>query len=426
VSHTQHRAFCTLALAFGSIALPLVSLAADKPPAAPPKPPTMQWDKKRIVDNFNEACAVVDVNKDGKLDIVAGPAWYEGPSWKPHAIREMQPTGVNNEFMTTNGDHPYDLNGDGWVDIISGNWFSDTVHWYENPGKEGLEKAALWKEHLVSKGHDECEGTLFEDLDGDGIPELLIDQWHENHPVTAIRIKPGKDGAMPEFQAFDLGENNGHGMAVGDVNGDGRKDVILQHGWYEAPENRWNGKWKHHPFSKTGATPDDKDGAYHLEHVSLPFLTADLTGDGKADIIVGQGHDYGLMWFEQGPIENGEITWTRHEIDPSVSQFHCLAWADLDGDGKPELITGKRWRAHAENDPGAADPICLFRYMWDGVKKTFTRDTISYNDKIGTGMQINIVDLDGDKRPDIVVAGKAGTYILFNRGPISGHQAAKQ
>jgi hypothetical protein len=163
-----------------------------------------------------------------------------------------------------------------------------------------------------------------------------------------------------------------------------------------------------------------------MTHVSLPFLVVDVSGDGKNDVIIGKGHDYGLYWFEQGPEQNGEITWTRHEIDKSFSQLHCLVWADLDGDGRSEIITGKRWRAHTDGDPGLDEPVCLFRFeLVKNKGKTFARDTITYNAGIGSGMQIRTFDLDADKRLDIAVAGKTGTYILFNRGPMSEGQTRK-
>jgi hypothetical protein len=145
-----------------------------------------------------------------------------------------------------------------------------------------------------------------------------------------------------------------------------------------------------------------------------------VNGDGKNDCIIGQAHEYGLRWLEQGPTRAGEITWTRHPIDKSFSQMHCLVWNDLDGDGRMELITGKRWRGHKGEDPGGSEPVRLYRYEWDPAKKGFTRDVISYDEGVGTGMQIRIADLDNDGRPDIAVAGKTGTYILFNRGPSAG------
>jgi hypothetical protein len=143
----------------------------------------------------------------------------------------------------------------------------------------------------------------------------------------------------------------------------------------------------------------------------------DINGDGKNDIVIGHAHDYGLFWLEQGPVKDGEITWTKHDIDKSISQYHYLLWTDLDGDGKNEVVTGKRWRGHKGSDPGSADPICIARYVWDPAKKAFERDFITYDDKVGTGMQIRAVDLDGDGKLDLAVAGKTGTYVLFNKGP---------
>ena len=100
-------------------------------------------------------------------------------------------------------------------------------------------------------------------------------------------------------------------------------------------------------------------------------------------------------------------------IDDTFSQVHALHLADLDGDGDEELIAGKRVLAHNGKDPGAQDPPCLFYYQWDPSEATFERFTIDEG-RVGVGLQIHSGDLDGNGRTDIVVAGKSGTYLLFN------------
>ena len=81
------------------------------------------------------------------------------------------------------------------------------------------------------------------------------------------------------------------------------------------------------------------------------------------------------------------------------------------------MITGKRVRAHRGNDPGGKEPECVYCYKWDKDAKKFTRHTISEpGEGVGIGMQIRVADLNGDDRPDIVVAGKTGTWLLLNEG----------
>jgi len=145
----------------------------------------------------------------------------------------------------------------------------------------------------------------------------------------------------------------------------------------------------------------------------------DLNGDGRNDIIWGKAHDFGLFWWQQGePQADGTTTWKEHLIDDSWSQAHVLLWEDLDGDGACELITGKRVRAHNGNDPGGLEPECLWYYTWDKESQKFTRHAVSpVGGGPGTGCQIRVADLNADGRPDIVTAGKSGTWVMINEGP---------
>ncbi len=101
-------------------------------------------------------------------------------------------------------------------------------------------------------------------------------------------------------------------------------------------------------------------------------------------------------------------------IDESFSQPHCLHLADLDGDGRPELITGKRVRAHNGKDPGGTEPPLLCYYTWQPGSLAFEKHIIN-DGSVGIGLQIRTADLDGDGDVEIIVAGKEGTQIVWNR-----------
>lgn len=204
------------------------------------------------------------------------------------------------------------------------------------------------------------------------------------------------------MQKSTLGKKNGHGIGFGDINGDGREDLLFQGGWYERPaKDIFTTEWKYH-------------NDWKLKHASCPMIVTDLNKDGRNDFIWGSGHDYGLFWEEQLMPKDGKTQWKRHEIDKSISQLHALAWVDIDNDGKKDLITGKRYFGHSGRDPGAKDPQVISYYKWDETAKKFSKHHIA--DNVGTGLYIKTGDLDKNGYKDIVVAGKSGTFIIFNKG----------
>jgi hypothetical protein len=369
-------------------------------------PPSLQFSKQCLMVNPNEGCALADVNRDGKPDVIAGTHWYAAPEFVPRPLRDIDE--FLGDFMRNNGDHPFDVDGDGWLDVISGSWHQAEIYWFKNPGEDGLARGMKWERRMLAYTRGQNEAFALWDLDGDGTPEIIPSCWYKEDPLVAFRLVKGSKDRPPTLRRVVLGmDGGGHGWAFGDLNGDGREDILCETGWYERPEgNPFARRWRFHPETA-------------LPHPSCPFLVVDLNGDGRNDLIWGRAHDFGLYWWEQGkPGPDGTTTWTEHLIDDSWSQAHCLVWTDLDGDGREDLITGKRVRGHGGNDPGGREPACLYYYTWDAAAGKFHRHTIGApGEGIGTGMQIAVGDLNGDGRPDIAVAGKTGTWLLFNEGP---------
>lgn len=367
----------------------------------------LKFSGRCLMLSCNEGCAIADVDRDGKPDIIAGTHWFAAPDFIPRPVRDIPQISLgfgSKGFYANNGDHVSDVDGDGWMDVISGGWTESELMWYKNPGKDALEKGWKWEPHLLFNARAQNEAFHLRDLDDDGVPEIVVICWVKKAPLVVWKLSKTSDG-KPAANRFVIGNNGcGHGYALGDVNGDGREDILCEVGWYEKPSgNPFAGPWKFHPETA-------------LKTASSPFVVADVDGDGRNDIIWGRGHDYGIYWRRQGkPKADGTTTWKEHLIDKSWSQAHSLVWADLDGDGKGELIAGKRVRGHGGRDPGANEAARLYYYTFDNATRKFDRHTISPAG-VGTGMQICVADLNSDDRPDIAVSGKTGTYVLINEG----------
>jgi hypothetical protein len=376
------------------------------------------WKKTVIEGKFrSEGVAVADVNKDGKMDILIGDSWYEAPTWSKHDIRPPGDYGDGlrsySKCMCCWSD---DINGDGWPDQVVIGFPGDPAFWYENPkGKPGH-----WAQHEIWPSA--CNETpTYVDLFGDG-HRVLVMAWQpkgKDNEGQMAWFTPGSDTSQPwEMHPISPASTPekpvpgtfrfSHGLGVGDLNGDGRKDVICTAGWWEQPKSgrATDSPWTFHP-AKLGEPKSTSDAVADM-------LVYDVNGDGKADVISSSAHKYGMWWFEQGETKDGSPEFTQHDLFPQlVSETHALIAADINRDGLKDLVTGKRFWSHGRAEPGSEKPAHLYWFeasrSSDG-KTTFTPREI--DDQSGIGTQFMVLDFTGDGLLDIISANKKGVFLI--------------
>ncbi len=411
------------------------------------------FKKVQLNDQFwSEGANLGDFNKDGKPDVVSGPYWYEGPDFKKRheydAVDKRKSPGGAAPFelklgpmtrISVPGFHgalgkenaysdnffafAHDLNKDGWDDILILGFPSAASYWHENPAGKG----GHWKKHLAVSFTDN-ESPTFGDLTGDGRPELIFHtrlkegtnmvsyfgyaepNWDKpTEPWTFHKIStPGK------WHWFN------HGLGFGDVNGDGKIDLLEKDGWWEQPKSlAGDPVWKQHkvPFAPSSG--------------SAQMYAYDVNGDGLNDVITSlAAHGYGLAWYEQLKERDadGSIRFTQHNImdgkkgqaPPALnkygvrfSQLHAVDLVDIDGDGLKDIVTGKRFWAHGpagDDEPGAPAVLYWFK-LARGADKSVDWIPYQIDNDSGIGTQVVAADANGDGLPDIVVGNKKGTFV---------------
>jgi hypothetical protein len=359
----------------------------------------IEWQKQKIDDGAYESAGVFDVNKNGKLDIVCGAYWYEGPDWKKHKVCDVA---KHDEYYDDFSTIPVDVNGNGYLDFITGGWWGETLEWRENPKGD---PRAEWKTHAIDKCGN-IETTRAWDVDGDG--ELEICPNTPPSPLAFYKLvrdsarKP--TGQFKKYTVSPPGAGQGHGLGFGDVASNGRGCFVVHNGWWEPKGDPLEGAWEFHQEFEFGSA-------------SVPILVVDVDGDGVNELVVGQAHGYGLDYYKP-TTANGRRTWTKHPIDPYFSQYHEMQWIDIDGDGACELLTGNRYRAHCGREAGETEVVGLYYFKWNG--ESFTKIVIDHGlvpNASGTGIHFAVADLDGNGRLDVVAPGKDGLYVFKNRGP---------
>ena len=349
---------------------------------------------------MNTFHAVGDVNGDGRPDIVicgrnGRMVWLEntgkGKEFPVHLIDDVDKMECGGSLV--------DLTGSGRLDIINGgDWRSTEIFWWQNPGpSEGKWKRRLVADTRQSQFHD----TIVGDVTGDGQKSLVFTNQHGPGGTTVFRIPLPKDPFVSPWPGLEVmgsgkseknigsgGQQPEEGLAIGDVDGDGKNELVAGTHWYKYAGP---GKpWQAHKFASG--------------YITTKIVVADIDGDGQSEIILSEGDPcvYGRPkggkagWFKPG--RDIHKMWTEHVVAEGLLDAHSLQAADLCGNGRLDILVGEVGVADDKTDAYVGRPpqIMVFENLGRGA---FTRHLIDE----GTGIhEAVLVDMRGKGVLDLV------------------------
>ena len=343
--------------------------------------------------------AVAHIDGDQYPDIVhcfwydsAPLAWYENQNsetWNKQIIRD-------NFYPVTDNFHMADMDGDGDQDIIMAS--SESKHsndptvdnvqidevqivWFENPRPLNDPRTFTWKEHAVGVHVDSNENYVKDikaaDFTGNGKPEIVV---RSNVAVSIFH----RDSSHLWRQIQYMEIHPHEGMDVGDVDGDGDPDIVLNGFWLECPEYPVNETWTEHIINEKWWT---QTGDWTANNCKV--RVKDINGDGCADVLLSHSEraGYPVSWYEWD--SSDKDAWKEHIIH-TVDFCHTLQAADMDLDGDVDVVAGEMGKS---DDP---DQIIIFLNEGDGLS---WKKQVVANNSIYSGQ---VADIDNDGDMDIV------------------------
>jgi hypothetical protein len=332
---------------------------------------------------MNTFSAVGDVSGNGLLDIVVAGrngrmVWLEnqgeGGQWEQHLIDEV-------DRMECGGSL-YDLTGNGYLDVINGgDSRSDEISWWENPGGA----SERWRRRLIAKtAHSQFHDTAIGDVTGDGSMSLVF--TNQRGGTTLYRIPLHQDPTVSPWSGIEAiatqltepnpcreeGVQPEEGLSIGDIDGDGRNEVVCGTHWYKRT-GRQESIWEAHRFA--------------AGYITTKVAIGDIDGDGVNEIVLSEGDPcvYGktqggkLAWFK--PRDDIAALWEEHVLEDLLLDAHSLQLGDISGSGRLDILVGEVGMVDWETDAYVRRPPRIVVYENQG-QASFVRHVVDE----GTGI----------------------------------------
>jgi hypothetical protein len=377
--------------------------------------------RKQTLNNFyySWGAAAGDFNHDGVEDIVAGPYIYYGPDYsKSTEVYLAQTSNPSTEYADKAWmEFAGDFEANGWPDVLTCKFGGASGGCYLYVNSRG--ESRRWEVHRVVDNLS-SEIAVVRKIDG----KLSVVYAGDGYVRYAQPDPSNPTGLWTVHNASTRGYGTAHGIGVGDINGDGRMDILNPYGWWENPgPGSADAAWKYHPVEFGRYSRGQRMGGSVM-------AVYDVNGDGHDDVVtVLDAHGWGLAWFEQKRDAQGNISFVRHMVmddfstknagKVTFSEAHGDTSGDINGDGVPDFIVGKRFWSHRDDyldpDPYGTPVLYWYETVRD-PKSPGGAKLVPHliDNRSGVGSDILAVDLKHDGKVDIVTATRFGAFVFWN------------